>query len=237
MMFSSRDKYLSQLQLMYTEKLAKKGCVKGGVVQKMGEDMIEDEIEKAEIAEREKKFANQLLVRKKQDCRYGPAYERVVVLDSERYNAGEDVDFLEGCYRKTKSAAQNTSEVVTNVDQETSAKNVKHCYVNDYMKADTMNDFLRVSELEKLASGEESEKPQHYVHRDTTLSKAAHDVKDRVKNAGKEFLPQKQSIKDMNFNYRGKQNENIGNFERAFVRSTMYKNQALPDFDVGYDVV
>ena len=105
------------------------------------------------------------------------------------------------------------------------------------MKADTMNDFLRVSELEKLASGEESEKPQHYVHRDTTLSKAAHDVKDRVKNAGKEFLPQKQSIKDMNFNYRGKQNENIGNFERAFVRSTMYKNQALPDFDVGYDVV
>ena len=41
----------------------------------------------------------------------------------------------------------------------------------------------------------------------------------------------------MNFNYKEKKVEKIGRFERAFVRSTMYKKPALPDFDVGYDCV
>ena len=48
---------------------------------------------------------------------------------------------------------------------------------------------------------------------------------------------EKPAINEMNFNYREKKVEDIGRFERAFVRSTMFKKPALPDFDVGYDCV
>lgn len=221
---------------MYTEKLAKKGCVKGGVVQKTGEELLEEEVD-PEASERERKFGNAILSRQKKDQRYGPAFERIFVLDSERYNLGEDVDFLEGCYNKARTTENVLEDTVTKTGSEENAVQ-KKSFVKDYMGADTMNDFLAIFAEEKLTNDEVGvEKPTTFIHRDTTLSKAAHDVKDRVKNAGKKILPQKPSMYEMNFNYRGRQVENIGNCERAFVRSTMYRNPSLPDFDVGYDTV
>ena len=108
----------------------------------------------------------------------------------------------------------------------------------DYLSADNMTEFLAVNEAEmKAAAKPAEEKPVNVIWRDTTLSRAAYDVKNRVKIAGNRMLPQKLSIDDMNFNYRGRKVEDIGNFERAFVRCDMYKKPALPDFDVGYDVV
>ena len=101
-----------------------------------------------------------------------------------------------------------------------------------------MSEFLAVKRAEERAgAGKDQNKSDTVVYRDTTLSRAAYDVKNRVKSAGNRMLPQKLSIGDMNFNYRGRKVEDIGNFERAFVRCDMYKKSALPDFDVGYDVV
>ena len=86
---------------MYTEKLAKKGQLQGMVVENTeDEDDSEREIRAAERAEEEKHFANRMLSAKKNDARYGPLFERIVVLDSEKYNMGVEVDFLEGCRGK-----------------------------------------------------------------------------------------------------------------------------------------
>ena len=108
----------------------------------------------------------------------------------------------------------------------------------DYLTADNMSEFLAVNNAElNVAAKPSEEKTATETYRDTTLSKAAEDVKNKVKSAGSRMLPQKLAIGDMNFNYRGRKVEDIGNFERAFVRCDMYKKPALPDFDVGYDVV
>ena len=98
-----RDKYMAQLQLMYTEKLAKTGQMHGMVVEDNGEEEDQDRQQReAEQAEQEKYFANKMLAKKKNDVRYGPLFERIIVLDSDRYNMGEDVDFLEGCRGKAE---------------------------------------------------------------------------------------------------------------------------------------
>ena len=239
---------------MYTESLAKKGWVDSkGVVQKSGEDLVAKETaEEIEQRETEKRAANQLLVRKKNDQRYGPGYERITVLDSERYNMGEDVDFLSGCYNKAalKSETENnldTSEKTTKITRIVNGKEiVDESYETkqgpmlnkEYLDAETMLDFLTIAENEKLASSSNIPvKDVPAIYRDTTLSRASQDVKARVKSAGKMLLPKKLGMDDMNFNYRERKVEDIGRFERAFVRSTMYKKPALPDFDVGYDVI
>ncbi len=98
---------------MYTERLAKKGQLKGMVMENSleEEDPLREERE-AKKAEQEKYFANRMLSAKKNDVRYGPLFERIIVLDSERYNMGEEVDFLEGCRGKTevKERAAGASE-------------------------------------------------------------------------------------------------------------------------------
>jgi len=236
---SMRDKYMSQLQLMYTEKLAKTGQMHGMVVEDNNvEEEDQDREEKEAIkAEQEKYFANKMLAKKKQDARYGPSYERIIVLDSDRYNMGQEVDFLEGCRGKAVvSDEAKMRQVYQKVEQ---TEQIKKSSLNpDYLTADNMSEFLAVNNAElRAAAKPKEEKPVNAIWRDTTLSRAAHDVKNKVKNAGNSMLPQKPSIDDMNFNYRGRKVEDIGNFERAFVRCDMYKKPALPDFDVGYDVV
>merc|ERR1719310_1329196 len=71
---SMRDKYLTQLQLMYTEKLAKKGCVKGGIVQASGDDYLIEDINEKEKEAFEKKAGNHILSKKRNDARYGPSF-------------------------------------------------------------------------------------------------------------------------------------------------------------------
>lgn len=247
---SMRDKYLSQLQLMYTERLAKKGQLKGMVVESGPEE--EDpqrEQREVKLAEQEKYFANRMLAKKKNDVRYGPLFERIIVLDSERYNMGEDVDFLEGCRGKAEVTESGASEekitkthhmtktVNGEVVEETGGSKRRSFINPDYLEADNMSQFLAVNKTAIGAANKTEVKAVPVIYRDTTLSRATHDVKKKVKDAGNRMLPQKLSIGDMNFNYRGRKVEDIGNFERAFVRCDMYKKPALPDFDVGYDVV
>lgn len=247
---SMRDKYLAQLQLMYTENLAKQGCVKGGIVEKgKGEEVTLWEEEQLDPAT-EKKTANKMLSCHKDDRRYYPSFERITVLDSERYKRGEEVDFLRGCYNpKMKKADTSCTDdikesvkIVRTVDgvvvENSSDVSERKSYVNPgHLEADTMLQFLNVTKQENLAAAPASERDIPPMYRDTTLSRAAEDVKLRVKEAGNKLLPKKPALKEMNFNYREKEIEKIGKFERAYVRSTMYKKPALPDFDVGYDCV
>ena len=235
---------------MYTEKLAKKGQLQGMVVENTeDEDDSEREIRAAERAEEEKHFANRMLSAKKNDARYGPLFERIVVLDSEKYNMGVEVDFLEDCrgkkqvtesgaaQEKISKSSRKIKTVNGEVVEETDGTLGRSFINRDYLDADNMSQFLAVNATELAAADVTEDKAAPTVYRDTTLSRAQHDVKNRVKGAGNRMLPQKLSITDMNFNYRGRKVEDIGNFERAFVRCDMYKKPALPDFDVGYDVV
>jgi len=247
---SMRDKYLTQLQLMYTEKLAKKGCIKGGVVEKISEKYVEDDDTKVDVAE--KKEMNHMLARKRNDKRYGPCYERVTVLDSERYQMGDEVDFLQGCYNaervrrqeeeaKVEAEQEESVRIVRQVNGQTvedSTESKRKSFVNPgYLDADTMLAFLAVTDEEKLAAADTTERTLPFIYRDTTHSRALLDVKDRVKIAGKKMLPHKPVMGDMNFNYHSKKVEKIGEHEKAYVRATMFKKPALPDFDVGYDIV
>ena len=213
-----------------------------------GEDVTLWEDEQLDPAT-EKKGANKMLSCHKEDRRYGPSFERITVLDSERYTLGEEDDFLRGCYnpriKKAGTYSDGTEETVkimktvNGVVVEDSSNVPKDtAYVNTgYLEAESMLQFLSVSDQEKLDAGPFLEMEIPAIYRDTTLSRAAQDVKLRVKEAGCKLLPQKPAIKEMNFNYKEKKVEKIGRFERAFVRSTMYKKPALPDFDVGYDCV
>ena len=130
-----------------------------------------------------------------------------------------------------------TKTVNGEVVEETGGDKRKSFINPDYLEADNMSQFLAVKKMELEGASKTEVKTGGATYRDTTLSRAHHDVRNRVKEAGNRMLPQKLSITDMNFNYRGRKVEDIGNFERAFVRCDMYKKPALPDFDVGYDVV
>ena len=138
-----------------------------------------------------------------------------------------------------ENVTMQETKIIRKVDGELmeSATDAKSFVNQGYLDADTMLDFLTVTDQERANDNAAEERQLPFIYRDTTLSRAAADVKTRVKNAGKQLLPQKPSMQEMNFNYRGKRLEDIGRFERAYVRCSMYKNAALPDFDVGYDTV
>merc|ERR1719273_2727892 len=94
---------------MYTEKLAKTGQMQGLLVEDEEEDEARQQREALQ-AEQEKHFANKMLAKKKQDVRYGPSYERIILLDSERYNMGQEVDFLEDCRGKAGASEEKTRQ-------------------------------------------------------------------------------------------------------------------------------
>merc|ERR1719147_250923 len=80
-----RDKYLNQVQMMYTEKLAREGKMKGLEVENFGGERST----RSQSVECDVRGENKLLSRKRNDARYGPAYERITTLESEQYNRGE----------------------------------------------------------------------------------------------------------------------------------------------------
>lgn len=262
-----RDKYLNQVQLMYTEKLARAGNIKGTTVENSGDHRStrSQSVECEEI-----KGENRILAKKRDDVRYGPAYERITVLDSERYNRGESVDFLP----KTRARSEERAGVVSaskmeqssssKMEQSSSSKTIRMvkmtnasgevseeffsdsqlageskraAFMNrDYLVADNMNEFLKVrkDELEMKAAVAAPEAP---LYQDNTYSKAIVDVRKRVKKEGDKYLVNQTQIDDLKFNYRGRTTDQVGKVEKAFIRSTMYNQPKLPNFDVGYDIV
>lgn len=262
-----RDKYLNQVQLMYTEKLARSGNIKGTTVENSGDKRStrSQSVECEEI-----QGENKILARRRNDVRYGPAYERITVLDSERYNRGESVDFLPKTRARieeragVESASKMEQSSSSKMEQSSSSKTVRMvkmtnssgevseeffsdsqlageskraAFMNkDYLVADNMKDFLKVrkDELEKKAAVAAPEAP---LYQDNTYSKAIADVKKRVKKIGDKYVVSQTQIDDLNFNYRGRTTDQVGKVEKAFIRSTMYDQPKLPNFDVGYDII
>jgi len=263
-----RDKYLNQVQLMYTEKLARSGNMKGTTVEASGDSRStrSQSVECAEV-----QGENKILASRRNDVRYGPAYERITVLDSERYNRGESVDFIPKTARarsEERAAVESASKMEqsssSKMEQSSSSKTVRMvkmtnssgevseeffsdsklageskraAFMNkDYLVADNMKEFLKVrkGELEKKAYVAATEAP---LYQDNTVSKALVDVKKRVKKEGDKYVVSQTQIGDLNFNYRGRTNDQVGKVEKAFIRSTMYAQPKLPNFDVGYDIV
>jgi hypothetical protein len=58
-----------------------------------------------------------------------------------------------------------------------------------------------------------------------------------VKKEGDKYLVNQTQIDDLKFNSRGRTTDQVGKVEKAFIRSTMYNQPKLPNFDVGYDIV
>merc|ERR1711915_214811 len=199
-----RDKYLNQPQMMYTEKLAREGNVNfKGVVEKSGEERRRRSVSLEVLDKEPRRGENRILARKRNDGRYGPAYERITVLDSERYNKGEDVQFI-----PTGRAASEERE---------------------FERAEMNESYTK---MEKVVSPTEVA-----LYQDCTYSKAIREVQNRVKKEGSKYLVNQKNIDDIKCHYRGRAIEQVGNVERALIRSTMYNVSKIPNFDVGYDVV
>jgi len=255
-----RDKYLNQVQMMYTEKLARSGKMKGMIVENSGDD--EERTKRSQSVEVEIQGENKLLGRQRHDARYGPAYQRITVLDSERYNRGEDVDFIPKYVSAEKAALEQSSSSKT---EESSSKTVRvvkmtnssgefseeffsdsmatgdskrTSLVNkDYLAADNMKEFLKVRKDELVKKETVAAVTEAPLYVDTTYSKAIVDVKKRMKKEGDKYLVPQTQIDDLKINYRGKAMDQVGKVEKAFIRSTMYNTRKLPDFDVGYDII
>jgi len=253
-----RDKYLNQVQMMYTEKLARSGKMKGLVVENFGSDG--DRMTRAQSVECEVRGENKLLSKRRNDARYGPAYERITVLDSEQYNRGEIDSFLPEVTRravseeravvedafasKTEETSSKTVHIVNtsgDVSEEYShtegGSNRKALMNRDYLTADNMNEFLKVRDAEQVKKEAVAAGPEASLYLDATYSKAIKDVRNRVKRQGNTCLNPKPQIDDLKLNYRGKTMDQVGNVEKAFIRSTMYNKPSIPDIDVGYDVI
>jgi len=255
-----RDKYLNQVQMMYTEKLAREGKMKGLEVENFGSDKRST---RSQSVECEVRGENKLLSRKRNDARYGPAYERITTLESEQYNRGEFDSFLPAAPRRAVSEervvvkesaaaeeAETTSKTVrvvktTNIAGEVSEEvskteggNKKVSLINrDYLAADNMNEFLKVRNTELLMKEAVADGPAAPLFYDATFSKAIKDVRNRVKKEGNKCFMPKTQIDDLKINYRGKTMYRVGAVEKAFIRSTMYNRASIPDIDVGYDVI
>jgi len=255
-----RDKYLNQVQMMYTEKLAREGKMKGLEVENFGSDKRST---RSQSVECEVRGGNKLLSRKRNDARYGPAYERITTLESEQYNRGEFDSFLPAAPRRAVSEervvvkeaaaaeeAETTSKTVRVVKtiniagevseevSKTGGGNKKVSLINrDYLAADNMNEFLKVRNTELLMREAVADGPAAPLFYDATFSKAIKDVRNRVKKEGNKCFMPKTQIDDLKINYRGKTMDRVGAVEKAFIRSTMYNRASIPDIDVGYDVI
>jgi len=230
-----RDKYLNQVQLMYTEKVAREGKMKGW------ED--EDATE----------YENKQLSKQKNDNRYGPSFERITTLESENFGREKASNVA-----RAKSLERTTSEESTKMEETSSSKTVrvikmgnvsgetteelisdkrKSLINKDFLAADNMKEFLDVSNDEMKKKEATTVKKEAPLFQDATYSKAMYDVKRRVKKEGAKVLPSRKTIDDIQFHYRGRTVDEVGRFEKASIRKDLFKMAGLPDFDIGYDVV
>merc|ERR1712123_236346 len=230
-----RDKYLNQVQMMYTEKLARSGKMKGTIVENSGDD--EERTKRSNSVEVEIQGENKLLGRQRHDARYGPAYQRKTVLEqSSSSNTEESSSKTVRVVKMTNSSGEFSEEFFS--DSKATGDSKRTSLVNkDYLAADNMKEYLKVRKGELVKKETVAAVTEAPLYVDTTYSKAIVDVKKRMKKEGYKYLVPQTQIDDLKFNYRGKAMDQVGKVEKAFIRSTMYNTPKLPDFDVGYDII
>jgi len=247
---NTRDKYLCQIQLIHTGRVAQ-GMELGagsrsGVssssyqyeMKRSGESGGEEVVEYKEDRERRSVSAEPILQKKPSDPRYGPVFQRVSKYESRPLSAGGSGLELVGIKepelpsfsldyvgKKTEEACQKYEEYVE-----------KKALEQSFMDADTVEDFLKhqanIQHMRELADKKEY-KP---LYNDTSYVRALGDVQKRVKESGR-YEGMQKSLDDINIFYRRRRVEDIGAYEKAAIRARMYKGETLPDFDIGYSTV
>jgi len=246
---NARDRYLCQIQLIHTGRVAQgrelgggsKSAISGSGYQceiKQSGGSGGEEYEVHEERERRSVSAEPILQKKPSDPRYGPVFQRVSKYESRPLSAGgsglelvgikepELPSFkLDHVGKKTEEACQKYEEYVD-----------KKAMEQTFMDANTVDDFLKhqanIQQMRELADKKEY-KP---LYNDTSYVRALGDVQKRVKESGK-YEGMQKSLDDINIFYRRRRVEDIGAYEKAAIRARMYKGETLPDFDVGYATV
>jgi len=243
---NARDRYLCQIQLLQTGRVAQGRQLGAGSSSGYHYEMRRsggaggEEIE-YEYEERGRRSvsAEPILQKKPSDPRYGPGFERVSKYQSRPLSAGgsglelvgikepqlpsHTVDYVG---KKTEEACQRYEEYVE-----------KKAMDQSFMEADTVDDFLKhqanIQHMRELADRKKEYKP---LYNDTSYVRALGDVQKRVKESGK-YEGMQKPLDDINIFYRRRRVEDIGAYEKAAIRARMYKGETLPDFDVGYATV
>jgi len=179
-----RDKYLNQVQSMWFEKQAREGRFASR----------EEQARRSQSADYEpRQGENKLLSRQRNDSRYGPSYERITFLDSERYNKGEEVDFLapSGPAPKVEESTKKEMESSSECREEQSSSSYKMVKVvkNGMSAEDAMNEEFFADSMQ---TGKSKRKNVININRDYLLA----DNMDEFNKVRLDDLSKKQSLED-----------------------------------------
>jgi hypothetical protein len=214
---TDRDKYLCQIQLMYTAKLAQEERERQEKEGREGEvdmDMGETEV---------------VVTRRNEDDRYGPGY-RKADHQSRRFHGArpENPLVVLGLERGSDMAVQSKKEKAVEF--------VEYKGVNkEYLEAKKLKDFINLSVQENMEKESREERPYKPLYVDTSYSKAIADVKTQLKTIP--IGEKKLAIDDIKLNYGNIPQKNIRSSTKAAVRTEMFKIGSVPNFDVGYETV
>jgi len=229
---NARDRYLCQIQLIHTGRVAQ-GRELGAGGSSGGE-----EVEHQEKRGGRSVSAEPILQKKPTDPRYGPGFKRVSKYESRPLSAGGSGLELVGIKepnlpsfsldhvgKKTEEACQKYEDYVQ-----------KKAMEQSFLDADTVEDFLKhQAELQQIR--EMADKKEYKpLYNDTSYVRALGDVQKKVKESGR-YEGMQKSLDDINIFYRRRKVEDIGAHEKAAIRARMYKGETIPDFDVGYATV
>jgi len=240
---NARDRYLCQIQLIHTGRVAQGrelGAGSSGYrceVKRSG-DSGGEEYEVCEERERRSVSAEPILQKKPSDPRYGPVFQRVSKYESRPLSAGGSGLELVGIKEpelpsfKLDYVGKKTEEACRKYEEYVDKKAMEQ----SFMDADSVEDFLKhqanIQHMRELADKKEY-KP---LYNDTSYVRALGDVQKRVKESGR-YDGMQKALDDINIFYRRRRVEDIGAYEKAAIRARMYKGETLPDFDVGYATV
>merc|ERR1711874_612894 len=231
---NDRDRYLCQVQFIYTGKLSseqQQGVGSGGLKEE-GED-VEDRGRRSVSAEPAR-------CGQPADNRYGPDFEKKTQYYSKYLNKGGSAFALVGLPEpveplKPDIPALENKKIASAASQYSSYQRERE-EDRPMVEAPTIREFLKVDSQRRKERDEANRKEYKPLYNDTSYIKAHKDVQRNVKNAGKseDALITKE---DINLNFRRRGLNEIGKYEKAVIHSEMYKDPNIPEFDIGYDTV
>jgi len=229
---NTRDKYLCQIQLLHTGRVAQGRTLGGGPDRARRSTSAEPVLEGHGVEELG-------APERPADPRYGPGFERIQGGHSRYLNKGgsglEMVGIQEPKMQPftTDEVEKITAEAASKYDDLLKTKEVN----KNFLEAATVSDFLKwdsaVQQERAMAEGRKEYKPLYY---DTSYIRALKDVQRQVIGSAKDETSLR-TMDDVNVFYRGKRVEEVGKYEKAAIRSNMCRDVRLPEFELGYETV
>jgi len=232
---NDRDRYLCQIQFIYTGKLSREQQLGAGGRR----GSLQDE-EAGEDRGRRSVSVEPTVLRQPADTRYGPDFEKQTQYYSKYLNRGGSAFALVGLPEpveplKPDIAAMEKKQIAAAVDQYSTYQKERE-EGREFVEAGTIKEFLKLDCLRRKEREEAGRKEYKPLYNDTSYVKAHKDVQRSVKNSGKSDIPL-GTKEDINVNYRSRGLDQIGRYEKAVIHSEMYKDPNIPEFDLGYDTV